>query len=1054
MKKFLTWQLIAIFVMATVLGFVSIPYEYQSKFLPSGSEFLSQTKINLGLDLQGGTQLDYKIDLRKVESADQESIVEGVKEVITRRVNGLGVSEPNIYMSHIADEYHIVVELAGIKDIEEAKATVGKTIQLEFKEKAETIDEGQKEERRQSAEVALARILAGEDFESVGSEEELAYPTVVISTSQALTPLEEIAPDLQSYISGLEPGDIATQLIEGVDGLTYDWTGEIVDLEGYFLLEVTDHQFVTETGSIDKEVKASHILIGWNESALVSDRTKKEAKALAEEVLEKAKSGEDFATLAEEYSEDLGTATAGGDLGFFGPGEMVPEFEEAAFNLEIGKTSEIVETKFGYHIIQVTDIKGATSEEVTVEKYALNKIIYQTLPDPWLETELTGEHFVRADVMFTQAYMPYVSILFNDEGAELFEKLTAANVDKPLAIFVGGNLISAPTVREKITGGSAQITGDFTVEEASALARDLNTGAIPAPIVLSGQYTIGASLGAEALATSVKAGIIGLLILGLYLLLYYRLPGLLANIALIIYAIILLFAIKIALPLPLAILIALFIFGGVVAAILKSSDSGGEKSVSFLIACFVLFFLTFVFASPLTLTLAGIAGVILSIGMAVDANVLIFERIKEELRAGKPYALSIETGFTRAWDSIRDSNFSSLITCAILLYFGSSIIRGFAFNLALGILISMFTAITITRTFLRSTVGKKALESDFLFGINKKRKPFKFDFIGKSKLWATFSGVLIAIALIAIPLFGLNLGLDFTGGTLMEVKFDQEEITTSNLSETLANVEGELLSPTLSEVTEMEITGEESVMLSGNPDDTIEFGTPLIVETGDGSFIIRIKHISEETHEYILSKFEENYGTLEEVRFTTVGPTIGETLKKKAVIALGLALVMIVLYIAFAFRKVPAKIGPWRFGLCAIAALAHDTIIILGIFVLLGKFMGVEVDALFVTALLTIIGFSVHDTIVVFDRTRENLRVGDYDTFKDTANAALNQTLARSINTSISTLFTIVALFIWGAASIHFFVLALILGILVGTYSSIFVATPLLVWWHNKVEKE
>ncbi len=1048
MKKYLTWQLIAIFTLAAVLGFVSLPYEYQEKFLPQESEFLQETKINLGLDLQGGTQLDYKIDLRDVDEADRDSIVEGVKEVISRRVNALGVSEPNIYISHVADEYHIIVELAGIKDLDEAKETVGKTIQLEFKEQSDDLEEDQKAERMEYAEIALERVLDGEDIEVVGTEEELAYPGLAFYTEDDMKSSTLISESLLEGLEDYSAGDIVPYVIEATDGYTYDLSGEMVEFTAYMIVEITEHE-----SKPDKEVQASHILIGWEDSTSAADRTQEEAHELISEILEQAESGEDFASLAEEYSEDGGSSWDGGQLGYFGYGMMVEEFEEAAFELEIDEISDIVETEFGYHIINVTDIRD---EGGTIDTYSLKKISYSTIPDSWEATELTGEHFVHADVAFDPNYSPYVSIEFNDEGAELFEEITGRNINKPLAIFVGGELISAPNVNDKISGGSAIITGDFSVEEATNLARDLNTGAIPAPITLAGQYTIGASLGEEALDSSLKAGLIGLLILALYMILYYRLPGLMANVALGIYAIILIFAIKIALPMPIAIIIGLAIFGIVTAVILKSHDSGWEKFISFILACFILFFMAFVFSSALTLTLAGVAGVILSIGMAVDANVLIFERIKEELRSGKPHALSIETGFQRAWDSIRDSNFSSLITCGILLYFGSSIIKGFAFNLALGILISMFTAITITRTFLRSTIGKKALESDFLFGINREKKPRKFEFIKNSRIWATFSGILVGIALLAIPIFGLNLGLDFTGGTLMELKFE-EEVATDELAETIENAKNELNSPDTEFVAEMEST---SIMLEetdepayeSTPEETTEFGTPIIVETGDGSFIIRIKHISEETHEFLLEKFETNHGTLEEIRFTTVGPTIGETLKKKAVIALGIALIMIVLYIAFAFRKVQRKVGAWRFGACAIAALAHDTIIILGIFVLLGQFMGVELDALFITALLTILGFSVHDTIVVFDRTRENLRRGEYSTFEETANAALNQTLARSINTSISTLFTLVALFMFGAASIHYFVLALILGILVGTYSSIFVATPLLVWWQKKTE--
>jgi len=1047
MKRYLSWQLATIIIMALILGFISMPYSFQSKILPSESEFLKSTYINLGLDLQGGTQLDYKVDLRSVDDADKESLVEGVKEVITKRVNGLGVSEPSIYISQIADEYHIVVELAGIKDIEEAKSVVGKTIQLEFKEESTTaeLSEEEKTKRYGYATAALDAVLNGEDIKVVGEADQLAYPEIAAYSETELTPIDDLPETIKNAVSGLSAGDIVQEVATGEDGYIPTYSGEYIPLTGYFVIQVTDHQFVDETESNDKEVQASHVLIGWDTSAVGSDRTQEEAYTLISEILEKAKNGEDFAELAKTYSEDTGSAQNGGDLGYFGTGVMVQEFEDAAFAMSTGDISEIVETQFGYHIIKVTDVKEASTEAVTVEKYAFNQITYATIPDPWVATELTGENFVHADVQFDQNGRPYVSIEFDEEGGKLFEEITSRNINKPLAIFVGGDMISAPTVNEAISGGSAQTTGQFSVEEATDLARDWNTGAIPAPITLAGQYTIGASLGAEALHSSIIAGLIGLIVLGIFMLLYYRLPGLMADIALCIYVILLVFAIKVALPLAVAILIAFGIFGAIIAILLKSSDPGWEKLITFILACFILFFMSFVFSSQITLTLAGIAGVVLSIGMAVDANILIFERIKEELKAEKPFALAIETGFQRAWDSIRDSNFSSLITCAILMYFGSSIIRGFAFNLALGILTSMFTAITITRTFLRSAVGKKALESDFLFGINRKKEHVQLKIIKNSKIWLGISAVLAGISIIVIPVFGFNWGMDFTGGTSMEIKFSQE-VTSEQLTTAIAEIDDEL--DTQSGTESLLVVNQEQ---SGEP---IELGTPIIVKTNDGSYIIKIKHISEETHNYITGTLETRFGEFEETKFTTVGPTIGETLKKKAVIAIFIALVMIVGYIAFAFRKVPRKIGAFRFGICAIIALVHDILIVIGLFVVLGKFANVELDALFITALLTILGFSIHDTIVVFDRIRENLRKGLYSNFAETTDAALNQTLARSINTSFSTLITIVALLIFGADSIFYFVLALTVGIISGTYSSIFIASPLLVLWNKYMEKK
>ncbi|KKR25582.1 MAG: protein-export membrane protein SecD, SecD/SecF fusion protein, partial [Candidatus Peregrinibacteria bacterium GW2011_GWE2_39_6] len=665
----------------------------------------------------------------------------------------------------------------------------------------------------------------------------------------------------------------------------------------------------------------------------------------------------------------------------------------------------------------LADIKD---EKVKEMEYRLEKLFFSTAPDPWKQTELTGEYFKHADVAFTQTYSPYVAIEFTTEGGKLFEQLTERNVNKRLAIFVGGQLISAPNVNEKISGGRAQITGNFSVEDATNLARDLNTGAIPAPIVLVGQYTIGASLGHDALNSSVKAGIVGLIILALFMIVYYRFLGFLANIALLIYALALIFFIKIALPLWLALIIGLVIFGFLVSAILRSKDSGWEKFISFAVACFVLFFITFVLATPIVLTLAGVAGVVLSIGMAVDANILIFERIREELRNKRPLSGAIEIGFERAWSSIRDSNFSSLITTAILIYFG-------------------FTAITITRTFLRLMVGTSLANNQFLLGVPKTPHP-ALRIVQNRKIWFGFSGILIIIALIALPLNGLKFGLDFTGGTLMEIQFNQP-VETKDVTDTLKEVENKLLTSQVTQQQPLDISPEDETIL-------INFGEPIVVSSGENSVIVRLKHISNETHDAISAAFTEKFGTFEETRYTTIGPTIGQTMKTKAVIALGMALLMMVVYIAFAFRKVPRELNPWRFGLTAIAALAHDLTITVGVFVILGKVFGVEIDALFITALLTILGFSVHDTIVVFDRIRENLKLQQKgETFEEVANRAVNETLARSINTSASTLFTILALFALGAGSIHYFLLALIVGLVSGTYSSIFTATPLLVAW-------
>ncbi|MBT6068810.1 protein translocase subunit SecF [Candidatus Peregrinibacteria bacterium] len=1054
MKKLLSTRIIPILVMALVLGFINMSQEKQTNLLPGLD--LDQ-KVHLGLDLQGGTQLDYKIDLRKVDEADQEPIINGITEIINRRVNGLGVSEPNIYTSVIADEYHIIVELAGIKDIEEAKRTVGKTIQLEFKESVEELATEKKEEIRGIASTALQRIKNGETFTLVGNEEIQAYPGKVDFYDNNTFVSEEIieSDELKNTLKNLRDGDLYSGLIDTIDGFQVTNQG-LQEKTGFYVVKRLEGKTETIEKEFKEEAEVSHIVIAHKESAETAfsiTRTKPEALKLAREVRSKIESGEDFSALAKEYSDEPAAKTTGGKL--IEPVRPMgaensyyhPIFTAAALDLDTGELSEVVETPFGYHIIKSEEKTEAHTATVQETSYRYQALFYSTVPDGWKETGLTGEHFVRADVVADQFNNAMVAIKFNDEGRDLFGQLTEKNIGKPVAIFVGGDLISAPNVNEKILGGQAQISGNFTYEEASELARDLNTGAIPAPIVLSGQYSIGASLGADALSQSINAALIGIVLLVIYMVLYYRWIGVMANFALVVYALLLIFLIKISIPMGWSFIIGLIIYGVLVSKILKNEDSGWEKLISFFVASFVFFFLVFLLASPVVLTLAGIAGVILSIGMAVDANVLIFERIKEEVNLDRPMKHAIEVGFDRAWSSIRDSNYSSLITCAILLYFGTSIIKGFAINLAAGILVSMFTAITITRAFLdflaESERGRAFLE----WGLKRKKEPKILPIVKLSKVWFSFSGILITISIVAVALFGFNLGIDFTGGTMMEVQLGSTA-TSEDVTAVFGEVHKELVEDYQIAITNAPVDVDMEV------DEVLDFSSPLILPSGENSFIIRTKNITNEQHDKLISALRNRFGSIEEPRFTVVGPVIGSVLKKKAFLALMFAGVMIVLYIAFAFRRVPKEVSPWRFGFCAIVALVHDVIITLGVFAFLGYFLNVEMDALFVTALLTIMGFSVHDTIVVFDRIRENLfLMKKNNSFDNIANAALNQTMARSLNTSISTLFTIAALFLLGAESVKFFVFALLIGIIVGTYSSIFTASPVLCAWRRWKEK-
>ncbi len=1108
MKRFLPWKIVGIVLIALVLGFYDLPPNIQSKILPFTPEAIKTTRLQLGLDLQGGSQLDYKIDLRDVPDKYQKDIVDGVTDVITKRVNALGVAEPNIYISDLPGEKHIIVELAenaqitqadvdkylntGKKEaekkiaealtpdekkkvsLEKAKETVGKTIQLEFKEQKPPLDQKEKDKEKelvkQKALTALNEIKGGQKFEVVAQEESLTNPEKAKYNKQDYQAEESVPAKIKDALSKLKTGEYTKDLVETGGTFVVDDTGAAVEDTGLGIIKLIDKQ---EEKLDKKEVSVSHILIAYK-GATKADasvtRTQDEASKLAEELKTKLQSGEDFAKLAKEYSDDKSNKDTAGvlDKAVNGDGTYAYDFEQAALKLtKKDEVSSVTKTEFGYHILKANDVKTSVNQV----KYKYESLVFSTLTDTWQNTDLTGKYFVHADVQLDNFYQPYVSIQFNDEGAKLFENITTKNVGKPIAIFVGGNKISAPKVDEKISGGKAIIKGNFTPEEAKDLSRNLNTGAIPAPIILSGEYTIGATLGQEALDQSMFAGLIGLILVMVFMLFMYRLPGVFASIALIVYISILLFVLKSQLPMWAALLISIGAFIFLLTKVINSKESGWEKFISFVLSCLAFFFLTFLLRSGVVMTLAGIAGVIMSIGVAVDANVLIFERLKEELKSGKTFNAALEAGFDRAWAAIRDSNFSTLITCAILFYFGSSMIKGFAINLATGIVISMFTAITITKTLLKTIVGKQITQNLKLFGVNmeaKQREPIHF--IKNAKKFLTLSGTLFILSILSFFIIGTNLGTDFTGGTLLEFKFEKP-ITKDEISKALVNAEVDLknLSTSIIETKKTDKSTDKSVINtpsssvtdkaittddSQKSEEVLDLASAKVLESGENGFIIKTKYLTSVTHEKLLSILKDKLPAFEEKRFTTMGAIVGSTMLQKALIAVLLASIMIILYISFAFRKIPKQLNPWRFGVSAVVALIHDVTIVTGIFIILGKVLNVEIDALFITAILTVLGYSVNDTIIIFDRLRENILIhGKFDNFAQVTDDALNQTLRRSIGTASSVIIALISILIFGSPSIFYFILALTIGIILGTYSSIFIAPPIMVYWKAWADK-
>lgn len=669
----LRWGIVGIFVLMIVASFFDFPVyankglDFINNNLHLGLPRLPEKNFNLGLDLQGGAQLIYQADTTNIANNEIGIAVEGVRDVIERRINSLGVSEPIVQTNKIGEEYRISVELAGVTDIKEAIAMIGGTPILEFKEinnepARELTAEEKKEmdnynkEAKIKANQALQKVKVGTDFASVVAE----YSEDMISKNNAgymgYLNNNTIYPEIYAWASTNAEGSISKTLLETTDG--------------YNILKRGGEQ----EGEI--EVKASHILICYLGSQGCENPiyTKEEARTKAQEIYNQA-NATNFAQLAKENSSDPGSKDNGGELGWFGKGVMIPEFEKAIFdNTQVGEIVGPVETAFGFHIIYKVDERRSKTYEVS--RILINtKTETDIIPpqDIWKNTDLSGKQLEKAEVVSDpQTGAVQVSLSFDNEGKQLFADITERNVGQPVAIFLDGEPISVPTVNDVIRDGRAVISGNFNIKEAQLLSQRLNTGALPVPIELVSQQTVGASLGIQSLQLSLRAGIIGILAIMLFMLLYYRLPGFLSVIALTVYVFTTL---------------ALFKLIGV------------------------------------TLTLSGIAGFILSIGMAVDANVLIFERMKEELRAGKTLRVAIEEGFLRAWTSIRDSNLSTLISCILLMWIGTGFVKGFAVTLSIGILVSMFTAITVSRTMLRFVCAWFSEYGNWLFlGSRKQEK--------------------------------------------------------------------------------------------------------------------------------------------------------------------------------------------------------------------------------------------------------------------------------------------------------------------------------------------
>jgi SecD/SecF fusion protein len=557
---------------------------------------------------------------------------------------------------------------------------------------------------------------------------------------------------------------------------------------------------------------------------------------------------------------------------------------------------------------------------------------------------------------------PEITMRMNPEGAQTWKRLTAENIGKSIAIVLDDNVYSFPTVQGEIAGGSSSITGNFEINEAKDLANILKAGKLPAPARIVEEAVVGPSLGQEAIDAGLMSFVIALILVLVFMIVYYSSAGYAANLAL--------FA-------------NVFFIIGVLASL------------------------------GAVLTLPGIAGIVLTLGMAVDANILIYERVREELRAGKGIKLAIADGYKMAYSSIIDSQVTSLLSGVILYIFGSGPIQGFATTLIIGILTSMFSAIFLTRLWFEWRMDRN---KSIKFSIPSTENLFRninIDWVGKRKLYYMISGTVIVLGIGSMIYRGFSTGVDFKGGRSYVVRFD-ESVKPSDIRAQLTDAFG----------------GAPEVKTFGSSNQ-VKVTTSYMIEDN-----------TPEADQKVETALTSTLGIepTDIMSSQKVGPTIADDIKAASAYAVVFSLLIIFFYIVFRFRK-------WTFGLGAIIALAHDAFVLLAVF---SMFWGIlpfslEIDQAFIAAILTVMGYSINDTVVVFDRVREFLGIHHKSELGKVINNALNATLSRTINTSLTIFFVLFAIFVFGGEVIRGFSFALMLGVIVGTYSSLCIATPIVV---------
>ncbi|MEM8893012.1 MAG: protein translocase subunit SecDF [Bacteroidota bacterium] len=782
---------------------------------------------------------------------------------------------------------------------------------------------------------------------------------------------------IQVELPGVDNPERVRKLLQGVAKLEFWEVNEINEIAQTL-------QAMNDVYMANQEIAAPDLTSGDTEEAETS------AGDLGSLLTEEDDTTEDLLTETEEDTSDLADALS----------------EEADLDADLNATTSPLFTKMQQGYGLVYDTRDTAQINRILQDPAIQGVIPPTMKFLWavkpldLDSDLsndellelyairlsrggraplTGEVITDARQDLDQATRPSISMQMNAEGAKKWRRLTSENIGKRVAIVLDNFVYSAPMVQGEIPNGNSQITGNFTLEEAKDLANILKAGTLPAPTTIVEDVVIGPTLGKVAQNQGINSILAGLAIVIVFMAIYYSGGGLIA---------------------VLALFFNVFFILGILAQLAAA------------------------------LTLPGIAGIVLTIGMSIDANVLIFERIKEELRNGSGVRQAISSGYDKAYSSIIDANVTTLLTGVILYSLGQGPVKGFAVTLIIGIICSFFSAVFITRVIVEAFV-KKGDESKLSFslpftanlltGINK-------NFIGKRRIAYLFSGTFISIGIVAMLINGLVFGVDFTGGRSYVVAFN-DTVEPSEMRATLSTT----------------FDGQGVEVKHFGATNTVKITTSFMIndESDEADEQVRATLISGlEDYTgltYTPDDTNVNEGNFAIASSSKVGATIADDIKNSSYQSGVLALIAIFLYILVRFRK-------WQFSLGAVVALFHDTLFVLSAFAIIGLFgITYEIDQVFIASILSIIGYSINDTVVVFDRVRENLQVKAGSDKISVFNEALNKTLNRTVITSLTTLIVVIILFIFGGPSLQGFSFAFIVGILIGTYSSVFIATPIVI---------